>query len=106
MAGEARAPLVRDGERADVVVIGAGAVGAWCALSLARSGRSPLVLEERDQVATRASFGNSGLLTVSAAAPLAVPGIMGRAFRWSLQPDGPVRIRPRVSLHTALWTRE
>jgi D-amino-acid dehydrogenase len=93
-------------ERADVVVIGGGAVGAWCALSLARAGRSILLLEERDQVATRASFGNSGLLTVSAAGPLAEPGIVGRALRWSIQPNGPVRIRPRLSVRTAVWTRQ
>lgn len=90
---------------ADVLVIGGGAVGAWCALKLVRSGRSVTLLEERDRFAARASFGNSGLLTVSAAGPLAEPGIAGRALRWSLQPNGPVRIRPRPSGHSVSWVR-
>jgi D-amino-acid dehydrogenase len=88
---------------ADVVVIGAGAVGAWCALCLARAGRSVLVVEERADAATRASYGNAGLITVSAAAPIAAPGVVAQGLRWSLQPRGPVRIRPRPSRRWMAW---
>lgn len=88
--------------RAEIVIVGAGVVGAWCALMLARAGRSVLVLEERAEPATRASFGNAGLITVSAA-PLTAPGVIGQAIRWSLHPRAPVRIHPRLSPAWAAW---
>ena len=68
------------------MVIGGGAVGVCCAYSLARSGRSVLLLE-RDALCAGSSWGNSGLLTTSACAPEAAPGCHG--------PGGPLDARSR-----------
>ena len=86
----------------DVVVIGGGAVGICCAYSLAKSGRSVLLLE-RDALCAGSSWGNSGLLTTSACAPEAAPGVMGQAARWMLERDGSFRLRPRLDPRLARW---
>jgi len=88
--------------REDVVVIGGGAVGVCCAYSLAKSGRSVLLLE-RDALCAGSSWGNSGLLTTSACAPEAAPGIMGEAARWMLDRNGPFRLRPRLDPRLVRW---
>jgi D-amino-acid dehydrogenase len=88
--------------REDVVVIGGGAVGVCCAYFLAKAGRSVLLLE-RDALCAGSSWGNSGLLTTSACAPEAAPGIMGQAARWMLDRDGPFRLRPRPDPRLVRW---
>jgi D-amino-acid dehydrogenase len=94
--------LDTEGTPEDVVVIGGGAVGVCCAYSLARSGRSVLLLE-RDALGAGSSWGNSGLLTTSACAPEAAPGVMGQAARWLLDRDGPFRLRPRLDPRLVRW---
>ena len=84
------------------MVIGGGAVGVCCAYALARSGRS-VVLLERDALCAGSSWGNSGLLTTSACAPEAAPGVMGQAARWMLDRDGAFRLRPRLDPRLARW---
>jgi D-amino-acid dehydrogenase len=83
-------------------VIGGGAVGVCCAHALARAGRS-VVLLERDELCAGSSWGNSGLLTTSACAPEAAPGVMGQAARWMLDRDGPFRLRPRLDPRFLRW---
>ena len=97
---QARSAWVRE----DVVVIGGGAVGVCCAYELARAGRSVLLLEQ-DQLCAGSSWGNSGLLTTSACAPEAAPGVIGQAARWMLDRDGPFRIRPRADPRFLRWLR-
>lgn len=88
--------------REDVVVIGGGAVGVCCAYSLAREGRSVLLLE-RDELCAGSSWGNAGLLTTSSCAPEAGPGVIGQAARWLVDRDGPFRIRPRLDPRFVRW---
>jgi D-amino-acid dehydrogenase len=89
-------------ERRDVVVVGGGAVGVWCAYALARAGRDVLLLE-RSRLAAGSSWGNSGLVTVSACAPIPAPGVISQGLRWSLQRDGAFRLKPRVSPEFLRW---
>lgn len=84
----------------DVVVVGAGAVGLATAVALARAGRQVRVLE-RDAVGAGTSHGNCGTLTPSHAPPLAAPGVLWQALRWSLDPASPLYMRP--GLDPALW---
>lgn len=85
-------------------MIGGGAIGVCCAAALARSGRSVLLLE-RDAIGRGSSWGNSGLLTTSASAPEAAPGVMRQAARWMLDRDGPFRLRPRLDPRFLAWMR-
>ncbi|MFN8224269.1 MAG: FAD-dependent oxidoreductase [Gaiellales bacterium] len=90
--------------REDVVVIGGGAVGVCCAYFLARAGHSVLLLE-RETIGAAASWGNSGLLTTSACAPEAAPGVMLQALRWAARRHGAFRIRPRLDRAFLRWLR-
>lgn len=62
------APRHMSGASADVIIIGAGIIGAACARSLARAGRSVLVLE-RGAAASATSAQGEGNLLVSDKAP-------------------------------------
>lgn len=84
------------------MIVGGGVVGVCCAYALAREGRSVRLLE-RERLCAGSSWGNSGLITTSACAPEAAPGVMGQAARWMLDPEGPFRIRPRLDPRFVRW---
>lgn len=86
----------------DVTVIGAGAVGAACALELARRGAGVTVLD-RDGAGLGCSYGNAGWLTPSLARPLAAPGMVRTALSWMLDPDSPFHVRLRPDPALAAW---
>ena len=86
-------------------MVGAGAVGLACALYAGRRGLSVEVLDAGG-VGQGASFGNAGLVPVSATPPLAGPGAIPAALRWLLDPDGAFRLRPRPSAALAHWLLE
>ncbi|MBB5209381.1 NAD(P)/FAD-dependent oxidoreductase [Chiayiivirga flava] len=86
--------------RDDVLILGAGVIGLFCALELLRSGRQVTVLD-RGAVGAGASHGNCGTITPSHANPLAMPGVIGKALGWMLQADAPFYVKPRID--PALW---
>jgi len=79
----------------DVVVVGGGAVGACCALELARRGARVTLLERGADLAWGCSAGNAGLICPSHYIPLANPAALRDGFRWMLKPDSPFYLRPR-----------
>jgi D-amino-acid dehydrogenase len=83
---------------ADVVVIGAGAVGASVALELARRGQQVAVLDRGPSWASGCSWGNAGLICPSHAGPWATAHDVGQATRWMLRADSPFGIRPSAAL--------
>jgi D-amino-acid dehydrogenase len=87
------APLAAAERACDVLVIGAGIVGAAIALRLRREGRDVMLID-RKGVAAEASGTNAGALAFSDILPLASPGILRKAPRWLLDPLGPLAIRP------------
>lgn len=82
----------------DVVVVGGGAIGACCALELARRGASVTLLERGPELAWGCSAGNAGLICPSHAAPLANPAALKEGLRWMWKPDSPFYLRPRPSV--------
>ncbi|MEO8857408.1 MAG: FAD-dependent oxidoreductase [Burkholderiaceae bacterium] len=92
-------PTERD---ADIVVVGAGLVGAACALRLADSGRSVLLLDA--QPAGRgASFGNAGHVATEQLFPLASAAVIRASWRYLLDADSPLRVRAAYLLPILPW---
>lgn len=89
-------------EDVDVVVIGAGAIGVCSAYFLAKSGQDVVVID-RGEVCSGASYGNAGLLTPSHAIPLPAPGALTNGLKWLLDPTSPFYIKPRLSLDLLRW---
>ncbi|MDR7597067.1 MAG: FAD-dependent oxidoreductase, partial [Armatimonadota bacterium] len=89
---------------ADAVVVGAGAVGLWCACTLAEAGLRVVVLE-RDRPGAGASWANAGWVVPSHSVPLAEPSVLRRGLRWVLDPESPlyVPLRPDATLWRWLW---
>lgn len=85
-------------ERADAIVVGAGAVGAATAAELSRRGRSVLVLDRGPDWAAGASWGNAGLLCPSHAGPWASTADVAQGIRWMTRPDSPLGVRPQPVL--------
>jgi D-amino-acid dehydrogenase len=87
-----------------VVVVGGGAVGLCCAHALRERG-AEVVVVERERCGNGASAGNAGWITPAFAAPLAAPGVVRQALRWTLSRGGPFALRPRADLSLLAWGR-
>jgi D-amino-acid dehydrogenase len=81
--------------RPDVVVIGGGAVGAACALELARRGAGVTLLERGPDLGSGCSAGNAGLICPSHSTPISNPVAVRNGLRWMLDRDSPFYLRPR-----------
>lgn len=86
----------------DVLVVGGGVIGVCAAYFLLKAGRSVTLLE-RDTICSGCSQGNSGLIVPSHGFPLAVPGVIGQALKWMLNPESPFYIRPRFDPALFSW---
>lgn len=76
----------------NVVVVGAGIVGACCAGWLQRKGMS-VTLVEQDAPGEATSSGNAGSLSPTAVLPVAMPGMLWQIPGWLLDPLGPLVVR-------------
>jgi D-amino-acid dehydrogenase len=87
----------------DVLVLGGGMVGLFCAYFLRRDGHS-VVLVERGPIGgpQSCSAGNTGFVGTQGAAPLAGPGMLRQGFRG---PDSPLYIKPRLDPELLRWLR-
>lgn len=85
------------GQRAEVVVVGGGAIGVATAYHLARAGADVVLLERNAGVGAEASYGNAGFVSPSHCIPLAGPGVLRRVPGWLRDRGGGVFIKPRIS---------
>ncbi len=92
----------RRSERGDAIVIGGGIIGAASAHYLAERG-ARVVLLERGELCSGASYGNAGWISPSHGAPLPAPGVIRQALRWLLDPESPFYVKPRLDLELVRW---
>lgn len=85
-------------DMADVLVVGAGVVGATIAHEVALRGQTVIVVDAADTVGGGCSYANAGLLSPSHVEPLATPANVSAGLRSLFRPDGPFHIRPRPTL--------
>lgn len=83
-------------------VIGAGAVGIACAISLVERGERVEVFDP-DPPAAGASHGNAGVISTWTCVPQSLPGVWRNIPRWLLDPQGPLRVRPSYALKFLPW---
>ena len=89
-----------------VVVIGAGIVGAACALELLRDGHRVTIVEPGEPGGEQAaSYGNGTLLNPSSVIPVSTPGIWKKVPGYLTDPLGPLAIRWRYLPKLIPWLR-
>jgi D-amino-acid dehydrogenase len=87
---------------ADVVVVGAGAIGLCCAYSLRKRGLDVVVVDAGEP-GEGASHGNGGWICPSLSGPVPAPGVTAKSLRWLLRPDSPLYIRFRADVRFLHW---
>ena len=85
-----------------VVVIGSGIVGASCAYYLHKAGHE-VVLLEKEQQGSGASYVNAGYITPSHIIPLAAPGMVQMGMKYLFDSSGPFYMKPRFDLDFIKW---
>ena len=89
-----------------VVVIGAGIVGAACALELLRDGHRVTIVEPGEPGGEQAaSYGNGTLLNPSSVIPMSSPGIWKKVPAYLSDPLGPLAIRWSYLPKVLPWLR-
>jgi D-amino-acid dehydrogenase len=89
-----------------VAVIGAGIVGAACALELLRDGHRVTIIEPGEPGGEQAaSYGNGTLLNPSSVIPMSTPGIWKKVPGYLRDPLGPLAIRWRYLPRLLPWLR-
>ena len=82
------------GDSPNVVVIGAGVIGACTATYIQKQGaRVTLIDRQAPGDEGAASFGNAGSLSPSSVVPTPAPGMLRKVPGWLLKEDGPLAIR-------------
>ena len=87
---------------ADVVIIGGGIIGLFCAYYLSKEGKSVIVLE-KGKGKDMCSYGNCGLISPSHALPLNSPALLMKAAVWLFQKDSPFFIKPQLDMKFISW---
>ncbi|HVB44607.1 MAG TPA: FAD-dependent oxidoreductase [Streptosporangiaceae bacterium] len=88
----------------DVLVLGAGIAGLFCAYFLRRGGASVTVLDRGPVGGPQTcSSGNTGFVGTQGAAPLAEPGVLAQGLRWLASSRSPFSVKPRPSAELASW---
>ncbi|GGQ13445.1 D-amino-acid dehydrogenase [Streptosporangium pseudovulgare] len=88
----------------DVLVIGGGIAGLFCAYHLRLGGARVTVVESGPVGGPQScSHGNTGFVGTQGAAPLAEPGVPAQGLRWLLDPESPFFVRPRWDPELARW---
>ena len=85
-----------------VVIIGGGIIGLCSAYYLQKSGHKVIVLDKSD-MNSGASYVNAGYLCPSHIIPLAAPGVMKKGIKWMFNSASPLYIKPRIETDFLKW---
>lgn len=86
-----------------IAVIGGGIIGLCSAYFLQKDGHEVVVIDKSDMT-SGASFVNAGFISPSHLVPLAAPGVMLQGFKWMFNPKSPLFIKPRLDPDFLKWT--
>lgn len=81
--------MVEPGQSPDVAVVGGGIVGVCASYELRKLGLNVLLLD-KGEPGDGCSFGNSGAISPSSVAPLAMPGVLASVPGMLGRPDSPL----------------
>lgn len=86
-----------------VIVLGSGVVGTSTAYFLAKQSISVTVLDRQAGPALETSFGNAGEISPTFSGPWADPTVPRQVFKWLADPNGPLRVYPKLDWHQWFW---
>lgn len=86
----------------DILIVGAGIIGTSIGAELARRGAKVCVID-KGTIGKGCSYGNAGWLTPCFSMPLPMPGMLLKSMKWMMNPEGPLYIKPSLSLDLAHW---
>jgi D-amino-acid dehydrogenase len=86
-----------------VLVLGAGVIGVTTAYYLAQEGHEVTVVDRQPGAGLEASFANAGNVCPGYATPWAAPGMRGKALRWMLKEQAPLKLNFRADPTLLAW---
>ncbi len=95
--------MLKNAERVDVAILGAGIVGLSTAYFLAKAGRSVMVIDRLPGPGLDTSFANGAQISVCQAEPWAGPAAPFKVLKWLLRDDAPLLFRPRFDPAQWRW---
>jgi D-amino-acid dehydrogenase len=86
----------------DILIVGAGIIGTAIGAELSRRGAKVCVID-KGTLGKGCSYGNAGWMTPCFSMPLPMPGMLVKSMKWMLNPEGPLYIKPSLSMDLAHW---
>ncbi|WP_442265322.1 NAD(P)/FAD-dependent oxidoreductase [Tenacibaculum sp. ZS6-P6] len=86
-----------------VVIIGGGIIGLCTAYYLQKEAAEIIVIDKSD-FSSGASYVNAGLITPSHIISLASPGIITKGLQWMFDASSPFYVKPRLNYDFLKWT--
>lgn len=87
----------------NVVIIGGGIIGLCSAYYLQKEGHQVIIIDKSD-FKTGASYVNAGYITPSHIISLASPGIITQGIKWMFNSSSPFYVKPRLDVDFLKWT--
>ncbi len=91
-----------DNKKKEVVVIGSGIIGTFCAYELSKRGIQVTVIDQSEP-GSGCSHANAGWITPCFALPLAMPGMLSKSLKWLFNSSSPLYIKPEPSVTLFKW---